>query len=458
MNENNKNINSKNKLGIKAFKSVRPNSDYVKDLVSLPYDVMDRDEARILAQNKEFSFLRIIRADLEFPNKVEPHSKIIYEKAKENYEKFKNENILIKENSKSYYIYEMTFRKVTQRGLVALFSNEAYRKNLIKKHELTRPVKEQDRVDHIICVGAQLEPVFLLYKNNNKNSLNLTNYLNEVVKEKKPLYNIEVESEHFHALYKLDVNEKIEELVSNIETLYIADGHHRSSAASLCELKSNKDNLPNLFSRESFLAVAFPDTTTLIYPYYRVVNDLNGYTKQEFIKKIGEAGISIKIGHFEKMCKNQINMYLENNWYMLEFDLENFSENSLEIIDNQPDNIKNPPDNIKNSPENIENSPKNLLETLTVNLLQNKILAPILNVTDPRTSERIQFIGGIHGETSLEEIVNSGKGKVAFSMSGVVVEDLIKIADNDLIMPPKSTWFEPKLRSGFVIHDFDINS
>ncbi len=425
----------KNSLDIQPFRALRPNLNLASKIATLPYDVLEQDEARLIAQDNPRSFLRIIRSDIEFPSINNPYMPEIYSRAKKNLENFIQNKYLIQDARKGFYIYQMEFKGKIQRGLVALFSNQNYRDNKIKKHELTRPVKEKDRVNHILSINGQVEPVFLLYKDEGKQKgHSLTSFIKKCTEDTSPLSQIEIESGHIHSLFLIppDDEELLLNFIKDLSTLYIADGHHRSSAASLAEIEIKQKHSPSSNSASYFLAAAFPADTSIIYPYYRVIKDLNGLSVNEFIDKLKRKNIHVSMLNAKdfittpniEMTKYEVCMYLEKSWYKLKWE-----------------------------PKNIEE--KNLGDTLTVTILQNEILSPILNIQDPRTSERIFFIGGIHGEEALVNVVDRGEGKVAFSMAGVQVNDLLNIADANQIMPPKSTWFEPKLRSGLVAYLFE---
>ena len=422
-------------LDIIPFAGLRPHRDYVEEVVSLPYDVLGRDEARHLAQDKPYSFLRVIRSDLEFPNETSPYAKEVYERARQNLDTFRSKGVFIKENKRAYYIYSIKHRGGRQIGLVALFSVKDYQEGRIKKHELTRPEKEKDRITHIKTLKAHTGPVFLLYRDAKSKRLGQT--LESYVDTQEALYSLNFsEEETIHSLYRVENKEDIEKIEASFAQLncvYIADGHHRAASAAQAALSVDIDREPNKADNKvkqgagpiHFLAAAFPDRQMQILPYYRVVRDLNHLSKEEFIQALAANKIQVQKGCHREMSSCQANMCLEGAWYRLEWESK---------------------------------SSDTLLESLAVNVLQNKILDPILGISDPRNSKRIAFVGGVHGEKKLESLVSAGNREfvLAFSMAAVKTEELLKIADAAQIMPPKSTWFEPKLRSGFIINSFEI--
>lgn len=419
-------------LDIVPFAALRPKPKYIEQVVSQPYDVLDRQQARRLAEAKPFSFLRVIRSDLEFKDELSPYSPEIYERARNNFNAFIEKGVFLREQEKSYYIYTIHYPEAPfqrQTGLVALFSVKDYQERRIKRHELTRPEKEKDRITHIKTLKAHTGPVFLLYSD--AKSKELSQNLAAYVDAHSPLYKLSFSEsgsgrESVHCLYRVESKESlqsIEEACSRLDCVYIADGHHRAASAAKASISMDIEGEETRPSPKHFLAVAFPDKQTRILPYHRLVRDLNHLSKKEFIQALKAKGIQVSEGRYEQMNKRQANMCLEGAWYRLEW----------------------------------ESKPQDaLLETLAVNVLQKKVLAPILGISEPRKSERIAFVGGVHGEKKLEELVSAKDREfvLAFSMAAVKTEELLKVADAGHVMPPKSTWFEPKLRSGFVVHSF----
>ena len=410
-------------LEISPFAGLRPHSKHVEAVVSLPYDVLKRQEARHLAQNRPFSFLRVIRSDLEFGDEFDPYAPEVYERARENFNTLIHKKIFLQEDKKAYYIYSIKYPAGRQTGLVALFSVKDYQEGRIKKHELTRPEKEKDRTTHIKTLKAHSGPVFLLYPDAKSKSLSQS--LESYVDKHRPLYRlIFSKEESIHCLYRIDAKESIEaveEGFSRLDSIYIADGHHRAASAAQASLDLAQEKTGA--QAKHFLAALFPDKQMQILPYYRVIRDLNRLSKKDFIQALRAKEIQVQEGRHAQMNNCQANMCLEGTWYRLEWQTQ-------------------PQDS--------------LLGSLTVNILQKKIIGPILGISDPRNSKRITFVGGIHGEKELERLVSEENREfvLAFSMAAVKTEELLKIADSNQIMPPKSTWFEPKLRSGLIVHSF----
>ena len=362
-------------LKISSFRGIRPSPQYVKEIVSLPYDVISRQEAYTLAQGKPFSFLRVIRSDLEFPNDSDTYQQKIYERANENLKSFIKKGVLVQEADNSYYIYVVKSKNRSQIGLVALFSAKDYNDGLIKKHELTTSEKEKDRSNHIKTLRAHTGLSFLIYRA--QEAKKLSTMLEAYISNNTPLYVLPFpEEESEHSLYCMNKNEdmkKLEEGFNSIKSLYIADGHHRTASAAkvASELKQNKNSNTK---PDYFLAAAFPDAQTQILPYYRVIRNLNGLSKKEFLDKLESNEFRLKNGKQENLNSQQANMCLEGQWYHLEWDL------AVEAT---------------------------VPETLTVHVLQEKIFNPILGITNPKKSDNISFVGGIHSETHLEKLVSS---------------------------------------------------
>ncbi len=417
-------------LDISPFFGIRPHPKKAKEVISPPYDVMDREEARSLAENKPFSFLRITRSDLEFPDDVSPYADEVYQRAKKNFSDFLEKKVLIQDEEESYYIYRIRSENKEQTGLVALFSGKDYLHNKIKKHELTRPEKEKDRTRHIQVVGAHTGPVFLLYRH--EKAEHLTQFLSNYANEHTAIYNIKIEDGTEHCFYRIASEEKhsIEANLSSLDFAYIADGHHRAaSAVNASDLSSpspsygqGADGTDGTHGR--FLAVAFPDNQLQILPYNRVLANRNGFLEKDLLEEISKRGFSIVKGRYGVLEDWQMNMYMGDTWYKISWKIE------------------------RN--EKIEK----LTSSLAVAFLQKQIIEPIFGISDTRTSPNIAFIGGIHGEVGLEKLIRERKYKVAFSLPSIKTKDLLQVADADQVMPPKSTWFEPKLYSGFIVNRF----
>ncbi|KLU66968.1 hypothetical protein DEAC_c09020 [Desulfosporosinus acididurans] len=409
---------------IKPFKAVRPREDIAGRVAALPYDVFNREEALAEVLKEPFSFLKIDRAETQFAKDFNPYDAKVYEKARDILQKMISEGIFIKENKDCYYIYELTMNGRSQAGLVGCASIDDYLHNVIKKHEKTREEKEIDRINHVDICNAQTGPIFLAYR-----SQKTINDIVEKIKREKPIYDFIAPDQIRHTVWKIanetDI-EKIARVFRKIESVYIADGHHRTASAVKVGLKRREAN-PNYTGEEEFnffLSVLFPHDQLMILDYNRVVKDLNGYTKEEFLKAVSQSFLIENIGQdpYKPTEKAAFGMYLEGVWYKLTAKKEIRSDDPVEGLD--------------------------------VSLLQNYLLTPILKIKDIRTDKRIDFVGGIRGLKELERRVNSDM-KVAFAMSPTSINELLNVSDAGQLMPPKSTWFEPKLRSGLFIHELD---
>lgn len=407
---------------IKAFKAYRPTAALAEKVAALPYDVMNSDEAREEVKGNPYSFLHVDKAEIDLPRDVDLYDSRVYEKAKENLQNMIAEKTYVQDEAPCLYIYEQTFRGKTQTGLVGCASVDEYQNNIIKKHELTRADKEADRIRHVDTLDANTGPIFLTYRKQPVISALLESYkaLHEAV------YDF-VSGDVRQRVWVITEKETLETLTSLFETvpaLYIADGHHRAASAVRVAEKRRKEK-PFTGDEEFnyFLAVYFPAEELTILDYNRLVKDLNGLDAGAFLEKLEEKFNVRLIGkdayHPEK--RHEFGLYLEKNWYAL----------SLKdgIADEQ-----------------------NPVASLDASILQNEVLTPLLAIGDPRTDARIDFVGGIRGLKELENRVNSGEMTLAFSMCPVSTEELMAIADAGKIMPPKSTWFEPKLLSGLFIH------
>ncbi len=410
---------------IKPFKGLRPPKDIAQSVSSLPYDVMNSKEAAEMAKDKENSLLHITRAEIDLPEGTDIHSEAVYNKAVENFQKFINNKWLIKEEKPKYYIYAQTMDGRTQYGIVGAAAAQDYFDGVIKKHELTRPDKEEDRMILTRYLNANIEPVFFSYKAVPE----IDAIVEKVVKNNKPEYDFVAEDgfgHHFWVVENDNDNENIEKLFAEkVPYTYVADGHHRTAAAARI-MEEKKAQNPNHTGDEAynyFMAVHFPDNQLKIIDYNRVVKDLNGLTKEELIQKLLENFKVADVGNrcYKPTKLHEFSMFLDGVWYRL----------------------------IAKEGTYDDNDP---IDQLDVTILSKLILEPILNIRDLRTSKRIDFIGGIRGLEALSNKVNSNEYKVAFALYPVSMKQLINIADTGNIMPPKTTWFEPKLRSGLVIH------
>ena len=410
---------------IKPFRGLRPPPALAKDLACLPYDVMNTAEARKMAEGKECSLLHITRSEIDLPADIDTHSDLVYKKSVDNFGQWQKKSWLVQDKKPHFYIYAQTMKGRTQYGIVGCASVDDYTKGIIKKHELTRTDKEQDRMAHVRVNNANIEPVFLTYPAVKE----IDDIVSNIVTKEKPEYDFIAEDgfgHHFWIIKKPQTNLLIEKLFAEkIPFTYVADGHHRTAAAALVG-KEKRENNPSHNGTEEynyFLAVHFPSDQLKIIDYNRTIKDLNGLSSLEFLKRlecgfvIGEKGSKT----YKPKKLHNFSMYLDGNWYSLTAKTGTYD-------DNDP------------------------IGVLDVTILTNQILSPILDIQDLRRSKRIDFVGGIRGLDELRKRVDSGEMKVAFALYPVSMDQLIKIADSGNIMPPKSTWFEPKLRSGLVIH------
>ena len=409
---------------ITPFKALRPEAQHAKLVASKPYDVLSSKEAKIEAQGNPYSFLHITKSEIDLPENTDPYSQKVYDKAKENLDAFISRNVLFKENKPCYYIYQLvmpdrlnTGNDHIQTGLVCCSSLDDYENDLIKKHEFTRPEKEQDRINHIKTTGAQTGNVFLAYKN--------VKEIDEIVdkwkKERSAVYIFISDDIIQHVIWIINDEETIAKISAlfkeKVPCTYIADGHHRAASAA----KAKAFFGVNALSANYFLTTLFPSNQLKIMEYNRVVKDLNGLTEKDFLQKTEEKFSIEKTDiAFVPNEPHSFGMYLNHNWYKLSIKENTFSNDPIGVLD--------------------------------ITILQNNLLQPILGIGDQRTDKRIDFIGGIRGLSELENKVNSGDMAVAFSLYPVSVQQLFDIADSGNVMPPKSTWFEPKLRDGLLTH------
>lgn len=413
---------------VKPFKGIRPPKDLVEEVACLPYDVMNTEEAREMAKGKERSLLHITRAEIDLPEGADIHSQEVYDRSRENFKKFQEKGWLQQEEKPKFYIYAQTMGNNTQYGIVGAAAVDDYLNGVIKKHELTRPDKEEDRMKIIRVNNADLEPVFFTYPAVSE----IDEIVNQVVESKDPEYDFVADDgfgHHFWVIEDDETNRKIEKLFAEkVPYTYVADGHHRTAAAALVG-KEKRENNPSHTGEEAynyFMAVHFPDNQLQILDYNRVIKDLNNHSPEQFIDKLKESFDVEEKGNepYRPQKLHEFSMYLEGKWYSLTAEEGTYD-------DNDP------------------------IGVLDVTILTNQVLQPILNIQDLRTSKRIDFVGGIRGLKELQRRVDSGEMKVAFALHPVSLKQLIDIADTGNIMPPKTTWFEPKLRSGLVLYKFE---
>lgn len=408
---------------IKPFMAVRPVEKFAGRVAALPYDVYNRQEAKAEVEREPLSFLKIDRAETQFPDEVDTYDDRVYQKAADMLAESRRDGIYMTDQDDAYYIYRLTMDGRAQTGIVACAAVDDYLDNVIKKHENTREEKEQDRIRHVDTMSAQTGPIFLAYRS--QKSIN--DVVDHVMQTSSPLYDFVAEDGIGHTVWKIEDAQEIETICQafeQISDIYIADGHHRAASAVKVSLKRRKEN-PKFNGEEEFnyfLSVLFPDDQLMIMDYNRCVKDLNGLSKEEFLDKVRENFSVQKLDKAEHpKKKGQITMYLEKEWYLLEI-----SDELKKITD--------------------------AVDSLDVSLLQEYLLHPVLGIQDPRTDDRIDFVGGIRGLEELEKRADSDM-KVAFAMYPTSIGELFAVADAGLLMPPKSTWFEPKLRSGLFVHE-----
>ena len=407
----------------KPFRAFRPHKQFSKSVASRPYDVLNSSEAKLEAQDNPHSFLHVIKPEIGLPDDVDPYSSRVYEKAASVFEQMKSDKIFFQDPEPYYYIYRLTMNERTQTGVVGCCHYEEYYSGRIKKHELTRTAKENDRVQHVDSLNANAEPVFFSYRSNEE----IDQFLEEILDE-IPEYNFVADDEIKHELWLVKDPVRIntlEELFKKIPNLYVADGHHRTAAAARVG-QNRKMNNPSHTGEEEynlFMAVLFSDQELKIYDYNRVVMDLNGISDDEFIEKLKETFVFNKSSSepLRPLGKGDFSVYLNHNWHSFSFISEESSSDPISNLD--------------------------------VSKLSDFLLEPFLNIVDQRNDHRIDFVGGIRGLEELEKRVDSGEMAVAFALYPVTMEELLSVADAGEIMPPKSTWFEPKLRSGLFVHE-----
>ncbi len=411
-------------ITVRPFQGVRPPEKFVMDIVSRPYDVLSSIEAREESEGNEKSLYHIIKPEIDFSPIIDEHDERVYAKAVENYTLFRDKGWLVKDQEPCYYLYSQQMGNHKQYGFVLTASVDDYLEGRIKKHELTRVDKEQDRMRHVRVTCANIEPVFLAFKHNDI----LEDIISLVSESKKPTYDFTSKDGITHEFWVIDsdiLKDDITSEFSKMDALYIADGHHRSAAAAKVGEEMRQSNPQNNGEEEYnfFMAVCFPDDELMIMDYNRLVKDLNGYTCEEFLSKV-KASFEVlqesdEYLHPSKL--HQFSMYMDGRWILLEAKKEF-------LIDD-------------------------IISQLDVSISSKLILDDILGIKDLRTDKRIDFVGGIRGYEELKQRVDSGEMQLAIALYPVSMKELMAVADNNQIMPPKTTWFEPKLRSGLVIHD-----
>jgi len=406
---------------IYPFRALRPPRDKVREVAAVPYDVVNTEEARALAAENPLSFLHVSRPEIDLPEGTAIYSDEVYAKAGENFDKLRRECPLEEEDAPGLYLYRLVMGDHAQTGVAACFSVDEYDAGIIRKHERTRPDKEDDRTRHTLTLRAQTGPVFLTYRADRR-----IDALVEAETKNDPLYDFTADDGVRHTLWRAGGAEQLARCFAEVPLLYIADGHHRAASASRARA-ALRDRDPNHTGTEEynrFLAVVFPDEQMQILPYHRAVRDLNGRSAEEFLGAVKERFNVTEDANPRGPGKAaHWHMYLAGRWY------------GLTLRDDAARTLSDDP-----------------TSTLDVSLLQDNLLAPVLGVTDPRTDKRIDFVGGIRGTQELERLVDEGRAAVAFALYPTSIEDLLRVSDAGGVMPPKSTWFEPKLRDGILIH------
>lgn len=409
---------------IEPFRGIRPKKEFAAQVAAPPYDVLNSKEAAEITAKNKLSLLRITKPEVDLPPGVDLYSSQVYEKAKENFARFLDDGILFQDEKSNFYLYKQVWGQHEQVGLAAGVSAQDYQDDIIKKHEFTRPDKEQDRMKHIEALNAHSEPVFLTFKQKD-----VISALFDRALQVEPEYDFVCDKNVRHIFYVIgdrDLIEQIKSEFAKIDFLYVADGHHRSAAGTNLKIKREKENKNHTGSEEYnfFLAVIFPHNQMKILPYNRAVKDLNGLGKEEFFSMLAEKFTVVETALKTPLRNREFCMYFAGKWYLLKA-----REGSFDELD--------------------------AVLSLDASILQNNLLNPILGIENPRTDKRIDFIGGIRGTGELERLVDEEGYKVAFSLFPITIEQLFKVADSGNVMPPKSTWFEPKLKSGLVIHSIE---
>ncbi|MGZ8515699.1 MAG: DUF1015 domain-containing protein [Chitinophagaceae bacterium] len=401
---------------IKPFKALRPKQDLAEKIASRPYDVLNSTEAKEEAKGNPFSFLHVTKAEIDLPDGIDLHSQAVYDKAKENLQEFVQQGIIFNEEKPCYYIYQLIMNGRSQTGLVCVSSVEDYFNDVIKKHEFTRPEKEKDRINHMKTIRAQTGNVFLAYNN----VIEIDSIIYKWKNSAQPVYNFKANDNIQHTVWVINDDEVIANIsrlfAEKVPATYIADGHHRAASAA----KVSKA-LPDSESAKYFLTTIFPASELAILDYNRLVKDLDGEDSDDFISALQEDfTITQSLEAVKPAQLHEFGMYLDKQWYILTSRKDTYSNDPIGVLD--------------------------------VTILSNNILDKLLGIKDQRTDKRIDFVGGIRGLKELERRVDSGEMKIAFSLYPVTIKQLFDIADSGNVMPPKSTWFEPKLRDGLLTH------
>jgi uncharacterized protein (DUF1015 family) len=403
---------------IRPFRALRPPAERAQAVASVPYDVVNTDEARALAQGNALSFLHVSRPEIGLPPGTDVHSDAVYRKAVENFERLIDTCPLVKETEPSLYLYRLIMGEHQQVGIAACCSIDEYDNDTIRKHERTRRDKEDDRTRHMLMLRAQTGPVFLTYRRRSEIDEQVSAAMNAA-----PMYDFTAEDGIRHTLWRVIETDSLVNSFSSVPLLYIADGHHRAASASRARAELRDQSFTHVGDEDYnyFLTVIFPDSQLQILAYNRIVRDLNGLSKDDFLDAIRRQFTISENADPAPAKRGQWSMYLDGKWYGLQL----------------------PP---------ATTLPDGVVQSLDVSILQERLLDPVLGIKDIRTDKRIDFVGGLRGTKELERLVDEGKAAVAFSLHPTTVEELLMVSDANQIMPPKSTWFEPKLRDGLLIH------
>lgn len=401
---------------IKPFNALRPKPELAQQVASRPYDVLNSEEARVEAKGNPYSFLHVTKSEIDLPTDIDTHSKVVYEKAKENLQQLISTGVLIKETRPCYYIYQLIMNGRSQTGLVCVSSVQDYFDDVIKKHEFTRPEKEKDRIDHMQTIEAQTGNVFMAYRD----VAAVNNIISEWKASNKPVYDFTADDGIQHSIWIVDDDTTVNNITGlfkkDVPFTYIADGHHRAASAA----KVSKA-LPQSAEAKYFLTTIFPASELAILDYNRLVKNINGLTPEDLFSQLqDDFFITLSSEPVKPTQLHEFGMYIDKQWYILGSRKGTYTNDPIGVLD--------------------------------VTILSNNILDKLFDIKDQRTDKRIDFVGGIRGLKELEKRVDSGEMKVAFSLYPVTIEQLFSIADSGNVMPPKSTWFEPKLRDGLLTH------
>jgi len=405
---------------IRPFNALRPAAERAPQVAAVPYDVVNTEEARALASGNPWSFLHVSRPEIDLPEGTPIYSDGVYAKAVTNFDRLKKECPLEKESEASLYLYRLIMGNHEQIGVVACCSVDEYDSDVIRKHERTRRDKEDDRTRHILVLRAQTGPVFLTYRARP----NIDSLVNEALQQNEPVYDFVANDDIRHTIWRISNADAFVEAFAGVPNLYIADGHHRAASASRARAQLKEHGFSFIGTEEYnfFQCVLFPDKQLQILPYNRIVRDLNGKSPADFLARVREVFTVTDNATPSPNERGRWSMYLDGRWYGLGL----------------PDGASRP---------------EGVVESLDVSILQNRVLDPVLGIKNVRTDKRIDFVGGIRGTNELEKLVDEGKAAVAFSLYPTTIDDLLRVSDAGEIMPPKSTWFEPKLRDGLLIHE-----